>query len=435
MKNIKIILILFILTTSLSGIFAQNNYKGKLGYGFSPEGHPFDYSHMGAFLQEVSDMCNGGIVLANGSWRDSFPASGIIPKFQKDICNLQPSPFPYTDMVVFAWGTPTQPYTLYLDVPGDSTNNWTNSTARTLFLKMLISAADSLKPSYFFIGNEISFYWEQDSADYLNWVGFYNQAYDSVKIHSPSSKIGTVFNYEHLSGNGKLIGWNTPYWNALNIIDTSKIDILGLTVYPFFNYAAADTIPLNYLTPLFNKMGNKPIAITETGWPADSLLANWYCSPQQQVNYVNKLFAIINGQNVEAVNWLYLYYLMDKSTDENKISASIALHDSMGNVQPAMPVWLTYCSTANEMVNYTGKPKTNVIVYPNPFSSTATIEISYNMYNASLMVFNIFGEIVKHQCNLNGRIIQVNKNNLSRGVYFFQLQENAKILTGKFIVE
>lgn len=434
MKGIKLVLTIICLTSCLGDIWSQKGYSGKLGYGFSPKGHPYDYSLMGDFLQEVANTCNGGVVLANGSWRDSVASSGAIPKFQKDICSLQPLPYSYIDMVVFAWGAPTNPYTLYLDVPGDGNNKWSNLSAQKLFLKMLIHAADSLKPSYFFIGNEISFYYEQDSIDYLKWIDFYNQAYDSVKVHSPQSKVGTVFNYEHLSGSGKLIGWNKPYWGALDAMDTSKIDILGLTVYPFFNYESANSIPVDYLAPIFNKMSKKPVAITETGWPSDSLLANWYCSPQQQVNYVDRLFNLIDGQNVEVVNWLYLYHFLDKRTDENKLSASISMHDSIGNNQPALSKWLSYCNQVTAIDNIIDETKKSVFVYPNPFSKTTNIEANFEMNNAYLNIYDLNGKIVKHQRNLYGKVIQIDIGSLSQGVYFFQLNENEKIFTGKLIV-
>lgn len=407
--------------------------QSKLGYGFSPEEFPYVYDSIAPYLQEVANTCEGGVVFANSNWRDSFNSSGQIPNLHKLVCSAQPIPYGYTDMINFAWASYP---TLYMNVPGNATNNWTNITAKNLFLQMLINAADSLKPTYFFIGNEISIYWAQDSVDYMNWIAFYNQAYDSIKIHSPSSKVGTTFNYEHLSGNGNFVGFNTPYWNAFNALDTSKIDILGLTVYPFFKYAHANSIPVNYLDDIFNRMGNKPIVITETGWPGDSLIGPWYASSAEQVDYVNKIFSIISGKNVEVVNWLFLNYLMDTTNNaEMLLFKSVALRDSLGNDRPALSVWLSNCSNINRIENTTGRLQTDVVVYPNPFSSSTNIEINYSMQNALLIVYNVFGKIVNQLNNLNGKIIQVDRNNLSTGVYFFKLIENGKVLTGKLSIE
>ncbi len=431
MKHIPLIII-FEIFFFVGTTFSQSSSL-KLGYGFSPQGQPNDYSQMGAFLEEVANTCNGGVILANGSWRDSFASSGNIPAFQNDICKLQPLPYAYTDMVVFSWGTPTKPYTLFLDVPGDTARKWTNSTAKNLFLKMLLNVADSLQPTYFFIGNEISMYWEDDSVDFMGWVAFYHQAYDSIKLHSPSSKVGTVFNYEHLSGNGSLIGWTKSYWNSLDAFDTSKIDILGLTVYPFFNYSTANAVPTDYLTPIFSKMENKPIAITETGWQADSILANWFCSPGMQVDYINKLFTIIKGQNVEVINWLFLNYLMDQSTSENQLACSIALRDPNGNDLPALSVWLSHCS--NSTVSMNSGTNNGTIIFPNPFFIQTTLQTEIFLRNANIILYNSFGQKVKQIYNISGQSITLSRDNLHSGVYFLRLmQDNQVISTNRLII-
>ena len=132
----------------VKSIFPQSTYHGKLGYAVSPEGHPYDYSLLPEFLQEVAGMCNGGIVFANAAWRDNFEASGQIPTLQKLISSLQPSPYPYIDMINFGWRSGES---LLLNVPENPMNNWTNGEAKSLYLKMLMNAADSLKPAYMFV--------------------------------------------------------------------------------------------------------------------------------------------------------------------------------------------------------------------------------------------------------------------------------------------
>ncbi|MEW6702636.1 MAG: T9SS type A sorting domain-containing protein [Bacteroidota bacterium] len=428
--------IIFIAAVNLLSIciLAQNNYQGKLGYGFSPKGHPFDYSQTGAFLQEAANTCGRGTVYANTAWRDSYSSSGLIPRLQKIISSLQPNPYGYTDMVNFGWATYP---TLYLNVPGNNTNNWTNSTAKSLFLKMLINFADSLKPAYLFIGNEVSSYWIQDSVDFLNWVSFYHQAYDSVKAHSPATKVGTTFNYEHLAGVGVLNGWKTPFWQALTIFDSKKIDVLGLTLYPFLSYKKADAVPSTYLDPLFERVGSKPLVITETGWPADSLIGVWTSSPQQQVDYVNKLFGIIKGRNVEAVNWLFLNYLMDYRTTVNKIFSSVAMRDSLGNDRPALQVWLSYCNTTSvedsQSIPYESTLYQN---YPNPFNPETVISWRLAVGSfVTLKVYDILGREVatlvdeyKQAGTYNSQLSIINLpagrqgHQLSSGVYFYRLQ-------------
>lgn len=420
------IYLLFFVFNSVAG-FAQSNYSGKLGYGASPLGHP-DYSQFGAFLQEVSNTCNGGVVYANGSWRDTITKSGNIPNLNNVICQLQPSPYNYIDMINCAWATYPE---LYLAVSSNPTNNWTNSEMKNLFLQMLVNTADSLHPSYFFVGNEVSMYWEQDSLDYLNWVLFYNQAYDSIKLHSPNSKVGTTFNFEHLSGSGILTGWNTPHWNAFDVFDTSRLDIIGLTVYPFFNYQHANDVPLNYLDPIFARINNKPVVISETGWPGDSLIGSWYASSSEQVNYVNKIFNIISGKNVEVVNWLFLnYYMNNTDTPSVKLFKSVALRDSLGNDRPALAEWLLHCNN-NSIIknNYSD----GINIYPNPFSETIKVEIKEGQnYNCVIKIYDVFGKTV-YKSETKNSTFEIHLE-LPNGMYFLQIKNNNLIKTKKIEV-
>jgi len=410
-------------------LFAQT-FNGKLGYALSPIGHPYDYSQIGNFLQEVANTCNGGVVLANGNWRDNLSASGQIPLLQKTICNLQPSPYGYVDMPVYAWAT--YPSQLFLNSPTDATNNWSNSSMKDLFLQTLIRTADSLQPTYLFVGNEVNFYIEMDSLDYTNWSNFYSTAYDSVKAHSPNTKMGTVFNYDHLAGKGTNVGWMAPHWNALYNMDTAKMDIVGLTFYPFLEFATANSVPLTHLDPLFNKIGNIPLVITETGWPGDSLVGNWYATPQQQVDYVNKLFSMVNGRNVESINWLFLNYMMDTTyTPDIAVYKSISMRDSLGNDRPALPVWLSYCnSTDNAEFEKTRLVK----IFPNPSTGNFLLKITGNDPELTFSVFNSVGQEILIETITLG--IHEVKLAVPPGIYLYSVNNrNGAVERGKIIVE
>lgn len=196
---------------------AQIILQPNLGYGISPKGFPNTMSLLSPFLTEVSNTCGNGVLLINGAWRDNLSRSGCITSLHKTFISQRSAPYNYIDLSVFGWATYPA---LYLDNPTNPTNNWSNSNTRSAFLKMLIHTADSLHPTYMLIGNEVSFYWTQDSNDYKNnWAPFYKTAYDLIKAHSPATKVGTVFNYEHLSGQGQFSSWNTPNWRELKPIN------------------------------------------------------------------------------------------------------------------------------------------------------------------------------------------------------------------------
>lgn len=401
----------------VGGLSAQT-YSGKLGYGFSPAGFPNDFSQYPAFFTEVANTCNGGVVMGNGNWRDSLSASGQLPALHKFISSMQPAPYGYVDMLVFGWAS--YPL-LYLDAPGNATNNWTNGATKNYFLQTLQRAADSLKPAYLFIGNEINFYWEQDSADFLNWATFYSQAYDTIKKYSPATKVGTVYNFEHLSGSGAMVGWNAAYWGALTAMDTAKMDIIGFTVYPFLGNPTAASVPLTYLDPLFTRIGSKPVVITETGWPADTVATGtaWACNPAEQVTYVNKLFSILNGKNAEVVNWLFLNYLMSNDPGVAAFK-SVAMRDSLGNDRPALPVWLSMCSTT-DVANITGADA-RLVAFPNPVSSQLQIELSGFGPETQFELYDMLGNSIAKK-SLSQANTSIDMSGLHEGLYLMIVRD------------
>lgn len=90
-------------------------------------------------------------------------------------------------------------------------------------------------------------------------------------------------------------------------------------------------------------------------------------------------------------------------------------------------------STSNISENY--DKNSDVIVYPNPFNSSATIYIKDNVNNASLKIFNFVGQTVYSQLNIDKQKIKIERNTLTRGVYFYNILNNNKIVNGRLIVD
>lgn len=307
------------------------------GFGISPQGFPADYSRIPDFYSEVGGMTGGG-VMWNGLWQES--GAGTVPQAAAGLMKAADT-YKFAPVVVFGWRSGT---TLFLDVPADATNSWSNAAARGLFQGMLEDFAADCKPPYLFLGNESDSYYEQNAADYANWISFYNGAYDAIKSVSPETLVGPVFNFEHMAGLGALNGWTATYWGALESHDLSRVDIVGVTVYPFLNYGSPGSVPDTYLDPLVARIGSKPIAVTETGWPAEnlgSLDPPWDTSAQAQVTYVSRLDAMLEGKDVRMVNWLFLYAMQDSgaSSTDWKLFGSVSLRDGSGNKRPAYDAW------------------------------------------------------------------------------------------------
>ncbi|MDP1746239.1 MAG: LamG-like jellyroll fold domain-containing protein, partial [Bacteroidota bacterium] len=77
----------------------------------------------------------------------------------------------------------------------------------------------------------------------------------------------------------------------------------------------------------------------------------------------------------------------------------------------------------NPLINYDLK------LYPNPFSTQVTLQTDNLLHNATLTVYNCFGQTVKQIKNISGQTITLFRDNLPSGLYCIQLTQDNKIIT------
>ncbi len=68
-------------------------------------------------------------------------------------------------------------------------------------------------------------------------------------------------------------------------------------------------------------------------------------------------------------------------------------------------------------------------IYPNPMNNQSTIQTSINLQNASLLIFNIYGQLVSKRDNLYGNEVDFFRDNLSNGMYFINLLMGSRIIS------
>lgn len=69
-----------------------------------------------------------------------------------------------------------------------------------------------------------------------------------------------------------------------------------------------------------------------------------------------------------------------------------------------------------------------ISIYPNPFSSTTTLQTDKVFKDATLTVYNSFGQTVAQIKNLSGQTATLSRDNLPSGLYFIRLTEENKII-------
>ncbi len=76
-----------------------------------------------------------------------------------------------------------------------------------------------------------------------------------------------------------------------------------------------------------------------------------------------------------------------------------------------------------------------ISIYPNPFSSQATIESDKNLTGAKLTVFNLAGQAVKEIENISTKSVVLSRRNLPSGPYIVHLsQDNQMVATAKILI-
>lgn len=99
---------------------------------------------------------------------------------------------------------------------------------------------------------------------------------------------------------------------------------------------------------------------------------------------------------------------------------------NMGTIFKINPIGIGI-TEYNEEIDFT--------IYPNPFSSQTNLEIDKNIKDATLTVYNSFGQQVKQIKNINSQKINLYRDNLPNGQYFLRLiQDNKILLTNKIVI-
>lgn len=87
-------------------------------------------------------------------------------------------------------------------------------------------------------------------------------------------------------------------------------------------------------------------------------------------------------------------------------------------------------------INKIENPTPNLLIYPNPFHSTTTIEFGTDLHDAELSIYNVFGQKVKTISNISDSMIRLNRDELASGFYVVCLVQDKKVVaTGKLVVD
>ena len=173
-------------------------------------------------------------------------------------------------------------------------------------------------------------------------------------------------------------------------------------------------------------------------------------------NYVHKIDSFLVSGNYRKRFWIW-YKAGTPPTSAD--SGYAALIEGVGSTQGLLtslgPPFEVTCGLSCEKVNsntifpnntttcsslhITGIDKKEIKlsfkVFPIPFYSSATLQANKNLNNATLTIYNSFGQQVKQIKNIYSEAIVLQRDNLPSGLYFLQLtQDDKTIVSDKLVI-
>jgi len=186
----------------------------------------------------------------------------------------------------------------------------------------------------------------------------------------------------------------------------------------FLCYGGPDVIYYNVIE--YNMIGIKVNTIIDT------VYCNRICNNSNYNLYYNLDFN----------NNIFVPYNYWCTTDSATVRSTI--YDGYVNINKGLVYFMPLDTEQCYLV--TGIPinefqKFSFDIFPNPFSSTTTLQTNNSFHNATLTVVNCFGQTVVQIKNISGQTVTLQRNDLPAGLYFVRLTEkNKQTVTKKIII-
>lgn len=336
-------------------------------------------------------------------------------------------------------------HTNKLELPSDLLNkNFDDIILINRFKTLLDSIKvhiPDLKLNSLVIGSEHDVYLGTNETQWSQFTTFYISVTEYAKSIWPGIKVSTELTY-----NG-IINHNI-YAQLLNV----KSDYIGVSYYPLnndFTVKPITTIPTDF-EKLVELYPTKQIIFYQYGYPS-SILCN--SSEEKQAQFISQTFTSwdkyssnikqidftwLHDLDSNAVNFYGNYYgLTDNIFLEYLQSIGLRRWNNNGADKLAFKELQCQaklrgfnnlnieCTTGIDDLN---NNKNDFILFPNPTSTITTLKSDILFKNATIEIYNSYGNLVKEIKNISGREITFNHENLVTGIYFINLLENAKLI-------
>lgn len=248
---------------------------------------------------------HGRVVAFHVGWRDGGmprPACGSSPGLVS-LIKADAASNPFTLSIVLGWSSGDGAPDLACE-PDTGDNSWSNPTTRAKYKELAVTIATELHPAYLYLGNEVNSWYLGHAAGWPAWVTELDEVTKAVHVASPTTIVGTVFQLDRMKGAGKKNGWSDPPHFSLIDDVVGKVDIVGVTAYPFFDSDTAMAVPSDYFSEVLTHWSG-PVALTETAWRAEPGTP-YAGSAAEQSAWAGRLFDLLPAPRLRYAVWLFL---------------------------------------------------------------------------------------------------------------------------------
>lgn len=220
---------------------------------------------------------------------------------------------------------------------------------KTAYLNYCKRVAEFFQPDYFVIGIEVNLLINADTTLTL-WNRFLElhkftyaemkKLYPGIPIFVSLTGMDLVEGYTEANHTKQLIGLN-------DVKDFS--DLFGISIYPFLSVFLTDPLPENLFDQVFS-LTKKPIAICETGYPAEQFSIEggtfqFFGTPQKQKSYFENLLQAADNYDTKfIINFILqdydsLWTAIGSPDDFQKLWRDTGFYDEKGNEREVFGIW------------------------------------------------------------------------------------------------
>ncbi|MBI4557223.1 MAG: hypothetical protein HY706_06540 [Candidatus Hydrogenedentes bacterium] len=193
---------------------------------------------------------------------------------------------------------------------------WSGSRARVAepkwseaYRQKVLEIVERHHPEYLNLGVEANMYYKNNPEDYVAFRALFQRLRQEVKQLQPNAKVFCSYQYEILTG--QMAGTKgRAQWELLGEKALEQ-DVVGISTYPAFLHSTYDpqSVPSDYFQVL-REHTHLPIFVAELGWYSSDSVSP-ASSPEMQAELIQRVPALLQGMNVEAVCWVSMVDLRD----------------------------------------------------------------------------------------------------------------------------